>query len=128
MPKAFFRVKSTLQPHAVKTEGTQLHKALLLSDSTEIDVKPELEIFADDVKCSHGAASGELDEEQLFYMQARGIGRDEAKQLLIDAYLEDVLLPDCFRTDSLLASGVEIAIILSCTVRRQGIYKDKSSF
>ena len=73
-----------------KTEGTQLHKALLLSDTAEIDVKPELEIFADDVKCSHGAASGELDEEQLFYMQARGIGLDEARQLLIDAYLEDV--------------------------------------
>ena len=88
--KGVFQGKIHIAPHAVKTEGTQLHKALLLSDSAEIDVKPELEIFADDVKCSHGAASGELDEEQLFYMQARGIGRDEAKQLLIDAYLEDV--------------------------------------
>lgn len=88
--KGVFQGKIHIAPHAVKTEGTQLHRALLLSDSAEIDVKPELEIFADDVKCSHGAASGELDEEQLFYMQARGIGRDEAKQLLIDAYLEDV--------------------------------------
>ena len=64
---------------------------MLLSDTAEIDVKPELEIFADDVKCSHGAASGELDEEQLFYMQSRGINREEAKQILIDAYLDDVI-------------------------------------
>ena len=68
-----------------------MHRALLLSDTAEIDVKPELEIFADDVKCSHGAASGELDENQLFYMQSRGIGREEAKQILIDAYLNEAL-------------------------------------
>ena len=90
MLKAFFRGKYILRPAPENRKGRQLHKALLLSDTAEIDVKPELEIFADDVKCSHGAASGELDEEQLFYMQARGIGLDEARQLLIDAYLEDV--------------------------------------
>lgn len=89
--KGVFQGKIHIAPNAVKTEGKQLHKALLLSDRAEIDVKPELEIFADDVKCSHGAASGELDEEQLFYMQSRGIGRDEAKQILIDAYLDDVI-------------------------------------
>lgn len=89
--KGVFQGKIHIAPHAVKTEGRQLHKALLLSDRAEIDVKPELEIFADDVKCSHGAATGELDEEQLFYMQSRGIGRDEAKQILIDAYLDDVI-------------------------------------
>ncbi len=88
--KGVFQGKIHIAPNAEKTEGTQLHKALLLSDTAEIDVKPELEIYADDVKCSHGAASGELDEEQLFYMQARGIGREEAKQLLVEAYLEDV--------------------------------------
>ena len=94
--KGVFQGKIHIAPHAVKTEGRQLHKALLLTDTAEVDCKPELEIFADDVKCSHGAASGELDEEQLFYMRSRGIGEDEAKQLLIDAYLEDVLntLPD----------------------------------
>jgi len=64
---------------------------MLLSDDAEIDVKPELEIFADDVKCSHGSACGELDKEQLFYMRSRGIGEEEAKQLLIDAYLNDVI-------------------------------------
>ena len=89
--KGVFQGKIHIAPHAVKTEGTQLHKALLLTDTAEIDVKPELEIFADDVRCSHGAASGELDEETLFYMQSRGIGREEAKQILIDAYLDDVV-------------------------------------
>lgn len=89
--KGVFQGKIHIAPNAVKTEGKQLHKALLLSDRAEIDVKPELEIFADDVKCSHGAASGELDEEQLFYMQSRGIDRDTAKQILIDAYLDDVI-------------------------------------
>ena len=99
--KGVFQGKIHIAPNAEKTEGTQLHKALLLSDTAEIDVKPELEIFADDVKCSHGAASGELDEEQLFYMQARGIGREEAKQLLVEAYLEDVfsrIAPENIRT------------------------------
>lgn len=89
--KGVFQGKIHIAKHAVKTEGTQLHKALLLTDTAEIDVKPELEIFADDVKCSHGAASGELDEETLFYMQSRGIGREEAKQILIDAYLDDAV-------------------------------------
>lgn len=89
--KGVFQGKIHIAPNAVQTEGHQLHKALLLSDAAEIDVKPELEIFADDVKCSHGAASGELDEEQLFYMRSRGIGLDEAKQILVDAYLDDVV-------------------------------------
>ncbi len=62
-----------------------------MSDTAEIDVKPELEIYADDVKCSHGAASGELDQEQLFYLRSRGIGEEEARQMLIDAYLTDVV-------------------------------------
>ena len=66
-----------------------MHKALLLSNTAEVDCKPELEIYADDVKCSHGAACGELDKEALFYMQSRGIGEEEAKQLLIEAYLRD---------------------------------------
>ncbi|MBS4773496.1 MAG: Fe-S cluster assembly protein SufD [Proteobacteria bacterium] len=89
--KGVFQGKIHIAPGAVQTEGTQLHKALLLTDTAEVDVKPELEIFADDVKCSHGAASGELDEEQLFYMRSRGIGEEEARQLLIDAYLDDAI-------------------------------------
>ena len=89
--KGVFQGKIHIAPNAICSEGNQLHKAILLSDKAEVDVKPELEIFADDVKCSHGAASGELDKEQLFYMQARGIGEDEAKQILIDAYINDVI-------------------------------------
>lgn len=89
--RGVFQGKINIAPDCVKTEGRQLHKALLLSDTAEIDVKPELEIFADDVKCSHGAASGELDENMLFYMQSRGIGREEARAILIAAYLDDVI-------------------------------------
>ncbi len=88
--KGIFQGKIHIAQDCVATEGNQLHKALLLSDEAEVDVKPELEIFADDVKCSHGAASGELDEEQLFYMRSRGIGYEEARQLLISAYFEEV--------------------------------------
>lgn len=89
--KGVFQGKIRIAPNAQQTEGRQLHKALLLSDTAEIDVKPELEIYADDVKCSHGAASGELDQEQLFYLRSRGIGEEEARQMLIDAYLTDVV-------------------------------------
>lgn len=89
--KGVFQGKIHIAKDAIKAEGNQLHRALLLSDMAEVDCKPELEIFADDVKCSHGAATGVLDEMQLFYMCSRGISRNEAKQMLIDAYLDDVL-------------------------------------
>lgn len=89
--RGVFQGKIHIAKDAQETEGRQLHRALLLSDTAEIDVKPELEIFADNVKCSHGAASGELDKEQLFYMQSRGIGAEQARQILIDAYLTDVV-------------------------------------
>ena len=88
--RGVFQGKIHIAKNAVHTEGKQLHKALLLSDTAEIDCKPELEIFADDVKCSHGAATGELDKNQIFYMQSRGILEDIARQILIDAYLDDV--------------------------------------
>lgn len=89
--RGVFQGKIHIAPLAIETEGRQQHRAILLSDKAEIDVKPELEIFADNVKCSHGAACGELDKEQLFYMRSRGIGEDQAKKILIDAYLDDVL-------------------------------------
>ncbi len=89
--KGVFQGKIRIAPDAQETEGRQLHKAILLSDNAEVDVKPELEIYADNVKCSHGAACGELDQEQLFYMRSRGIGEDEARRILIDAYLDDVI-------------------------------------
>ena len=94
--RGVFQGKIHIAKDAIKTEGKQLHKSLLLSNTAEVDCKPELEIFADDVKCSHGAASGELDEEQLFYLKSRGIGEDEAKQILIDAYFDELfsLIPN----------------------------------
>ncbi len=89
--KGVFQGKVHIAPNAEKVEGRQLHKALLLSDTAEVDVKPELEIFADDVKCSHGAACGELDKEQLFYLCSRGIGEEEARRMLVHAHLAEVL-------------------------------------
>ena len=89
--RGVFQGKIHIAKDSQETEGHQLHRALLLSDDAEIDVKPELEIFADNVKCSHGATCGELDQNQLFYMRSRGIGENEAKQILIDAYLLEVI-------------------------------------
>ncbi len=89
--KGVFQGQIHIAPDAQQTTGYQLHRALVLSDEAEVDCKPELEIFADDVKCSHGATSGDLDAEQLFYMQSRGIPQDEARRILIDAYLNEVL-------------------------------------
>ncbi|MGE0416002.1 MAG: Fe-S cluster assembly protein SufD [Acetobacteraceae bacterium] len=76
---------------AQKTDGYQMNQALLLSPDAEVDTKPELEIFADDVKCSHGATVGELDAEQLFYLRSRGIGDGEARAILIRAFLTEAL-------------------------------------
>lgn len=89
--KGVFQGQIHIAPDAQQTTGYQLHRALVLSDDAEVDCKPELEIFADDVKCSHGATSGDLDAEQLFYMQSRGIPLNEARQILIAAYLDEVL-------------------------------------
>jgi Fe-S cluster assembly protein SufD len=76
---------------AQKTDGYQMNQALLLSPDAEIDTKPELEIFADDVKCSHGATVGELDAEQLFYLRSRGIPDGEARSMLVRAFLAEAL-------------------------------------
>ena len=70
-------------------DSRQTAKALLLSDRAEADLKPELEIFADDVKCAHGAAVGDLDADSLFYLRARGLPEGEARALLLHAFLED---------------------------------------
>jgi Fe-S cluster assembly protein SufD len=76
---------------AQKTDGYQMNQALLLSPDAEVDTKPELEIFADDVKCSHGATVGELDAEQLFYLRSRGIPDAEAREILVRAFLSEAL-------------------------------------
>ncbi len=76
---------------AQRTDGHQLNRALMLSDHAEIDSKPMLEIYADDVKCSHGATAGDLDDNQLFYLQSRGIPADEARRLLVEAFLAETI-------------------------------------
>ena len=76
---------------AQKTDGYQMSQALLLSAEAEMDTKPELQIYADDVKCSHGATVGELDEEQVFYLRSRGIPEPQARAMLIRAFLDDAL-------------------------------------
>lgn len=86
-----FQGKIQIVPDAQQVSGDQLSRALLLSDRASVAVKPELEIHADDVKCSHGASSGELDEDALFYLQSRGIEEKTARKMLIDAFLADVL-------------------------------------
>lgn len=74
---------------AQKTDGHQLNRALLLSDQAEIDSKPVLEIYADDVKCSHGATAGDIDDDQLFYLRARGIPAEQARLLVVRGFLAD---------------------------------------
>lgn len=85
--RGVFQGKILVRPHAQKTDGHQLNRALLLSPKAEINSKPELEIYADDVKCSHGATTGDLDPDQLFYLKARGIDEDQARALLVQAFL-----------------------------------------
>ncbi|HOV92054.1 MAG TPA: Fe-S cluster assembly protein SufD [Candidatus Kapabacteria bacterium] len=80
-----------VHPHAQKTNAFQVNRNLLTSESAKIYTKPELEIYADDVKCSHGEATGLIDEEMLFYMQSRGISEENAKHLLLEAFAMDVL-------------------------------------
>jgi Fe-S cluster assembly protein SufD len=85
--RSVFQGKIIVRPHAQKTDAKMATHALLLSDTAEADNKPELEIFADDVQCGHGATSGDLDRELLFYLRARGIPEKEAEALLIQAFV-----------------------------------------
>ncbi|MBS1917958.1 MAG: Fe-S cluster assembly protein SufD [Bacteroidetes bacterium] len=86
-----FNGKIFVQPHAQKTNAYQSNKNILLSDSATVNTKPQLEIFADDVKCSHGCTIGRLDEEGLFYLQSRGISEKTAMALLLHAFSDDIL-------------------------------------
>jgi len=86
-----FNGKVYVDPIAQKTDGKQTNKALLLSDKARVDTKPQLEIFADDVKCTHGATIGRLDDVALFYMKSRGIGAENARALLTYAFAAEVL-------------------------------------
>jgi Fe-S cluster assembly protein SufD len=89
--RGVFQGKIIVSPGAQKTDGKQMAQALLLSETAEFDSKPELEIFADDVVCGHGSTSGQIDEELLFYLEARGIPETEARALLIQAFVGEAV-------------------------------------
>ena len=89
--KAVYQGKIFVNSKAQKTDGYQLSKALLLNENTDFYAKPELEIYADDVKCSHGSTSGNLDEDALFYLMSRGLSYKQSKKLLINGFLLDVV-------------------------------------
>lgn len=86
-----FNGKIYVRPNAQKTNAFQSNKNILLSNDATINTKPQLEIWADDVKCSHGATTGQLDEEQLFYLRTRGLGKETARTMLLYAFALDVL-------------------------------------
>lgn len=89
--RGVFQGKILVRREAQKTDGYQMNQALLLSEDAEIDSKPQLEIYADDVKCSHGATVGALDADSLFYLRARGIPESQAKAMLVEAFLHEAV-------------------------------------
>jgi Fe-S cluster assembly protein SufD len=89
--RGVFQGRIVVEPGAQQTDGHQLNRTILLSDGAEIDIKPMLEIYADDVKCSHGATAGALDPDWLHYLRARGIDETEARRLLVEGFLGEIV-------------------------------------
>ncbi len=89
--RAVFQGKIVVRPDAQRTDGQMMSQALLLDEGGEFDNKPELEIFADDVVCAHGATCGQIDEDMLFFLRSRGIAETEAEQLLVQAFLAEAI-------------------------------------
>ena len=89
--KAAYQGKIFVNQKAQKTDGYQLSKAILLDETSEFNAKPELEIYADDVKCSHGSTSGSLDENSIFYLMSRGLNYQQSKELLINGFILEVI-------------------------------------
>jgi len=85
-----FQGKVVVSKDAQKTDAFQFNQNLLLSENAQVNIKPELEIYADDVKCSHGATTGELDEQMLFYLRSRGLNKEEAKKILIEGFVNEL--------------------------------------
>ena len=105
--RGILQCKVVVQRDAQKTDGHQMAQALLLSEAAEFDSKPELEIFADDVACGHGSTSGQIDEELLFYLRARGIPEPRARALLITAFVGEAM--DSIENEPLREALVEAA-------------------
>ena len=91
--KGIFNGKIFVRPHAQKTNAFQSNRNILISETATVNTKPQLEIWADDVKCSHGCTTGQLDEEAVFYLQSRGISHSTAKAMLLYAFASEVLEP-----------------------------------
>jgi Fe-S cluster assembly protein SufD len=109
--RGVFQGKVIVRRDAQKTDGQQMARALLLSDAAEFDAKPELEIYADDVKCNHGSAIGRLDRNMLFYLRSRGIPEPQARAMLIGAFVNEVV--DAIAHDALReAASAHIAVWL----------------
>jgi Fe-S cluster assembly protein SufD len=115
--RAVFNGRIIVRIDAQKTDAKQTNRALLLSDDATINSNPQLEIFADDVKCTHGAAVGQLDEEAMFYLQARGLTRIEARDMLLHAFAGEVLdglkipaLREQIETDFFTALARDVAL------------------
>ena len=89
--KGVFNGKIIVRPDAQKTDAKQTNKNLLLSTDAVIDTKPQLQIYADDVKCTHGATVGQLDKDAIFYLRSRGIGQEDARNMLTYAFANDIL-------------------------------------
>jgi Fe-S cluster assembly protein SufD len=89
--KGVFHGRILVQPAAQKTDAKQTNRNLLLSEDATVDTKPQLEIYADDVKCTHGATVGQLNEEAVFYLRARGVGAETAKRMLIHAFAGEII-------------------------------------
>lgn len=88
---AVFNGKVYVRPDAQKTNAYQSNKNILMSEDATVNTKPQLEIYADDVKCSHGSSTGVIDPEQLFYLRSRGIRTEKAQSLLLQAYAGEIL-------------------------------------
>jgi Fe-S cluster assembly protein SufD len=89
--KGVFHGRILVRPTAQKTDAKQTNKNILLSDDATADTKPQLEIYADDVKCTHGATVGQLDEDAIYYLRSRGIGLETARQMLIHAFAGEII-------------------------------------
>lgn len=118
-----FQGKILVERAAQKTDGYQMNQALLLSEGAQINSKPELEIYADDVKCSHGATVGALDEEQLFFLRARGIPAPQARAILVEAFCRETL--DLLE-DEVLRAYLSKPLSLSPTSSKTFEAKEKS--
>ena len=113
--RGVFNGRIRVRPDAQKTDAKQTNKTLLLSGDAQINTTPQLEIFANDVKCTHGATVGQLSQDALFYLRTRGIGVEDAKRLLVGAFAMDVtsrigLEPVRAELDRLLAARLPGAL------------------